>query len=230
MRETPQDNSKPSTRRNWLILGLVIVVAIAVYFLLRAKNNTPVSEASVGTEIFGDRKIVENSSIISFPEVVRRAKAGDPQWQLALGNAYFEGQLQLKDDTEAINWITLASDAGHVPAHVRLAYLYDHTPGTLQNEQLAFKFYLKAAMAGDAESQYTIGRRFYEAKGVPRDYVAAYAWFNVSAVNSGNLASRDPSYMRDDVVGKLMMPSKIDEAQKLSRQLLAEIEANLAKK
>ena len=144
MRETPQDNSKPSTRRTWLILGLVIVVSIAGYFLLRAKNNVPVSEASVGTEIFGDRKIMENSSIISFPEVVRRAKAGDPKWQLALGDAYFEGKLQLKDDIEAIKWITLASDAGHIPAHVRLGYLYDHTPGTLQNEQLAFKFRLEA--------------------------------------------------------------------------------------
>lgn len=226
MRETLNNPSKPSARRIWLIFSLVIVVAIAGYFVLRAKHEVPASEASVGTEVFGDRKVVDNSSIISFPEVVRRAKAGDPKWQLALGNAYFEGRLQLKDDAEAIRWITLASDAGHVPAHVRLGYLYDHTPGTLQNEQLAFKFYFKAAMAGDAESQNIIGRRFYEAKGVPRDYVAAYAWFNLSAANSGNLAS----YMRDDVVGKLMLPSKIDEAQKLSRQLLAEIEANKAKK
>ena len=84
--------------------------------------------------------------------------------------------------------------------------------------------------AGDAESQYIIGRRFYEAKGVPRDYVASYAWFNVSAANSGNLGSRDASYMRDDVVGKLMMPSQIDEAQKLSRQFIGDIEANLDKK
>jgi hypothetical protein len=226
MRETPHNGSKPSIRPSWLILGLIIILSIAGYFVLRAKHEVPASGASDGTEIFGDRKVVDNSSIISFPEVVRRAKAGDPKWQLALGNAYFEGKLQLKDDIEAIKWITLASDAGHVPAHVRLGYLYDHTPGTLQNEQLAFKFYLKAAMAGDAESQNVIGRRFYEAKGVPRDYVAAYAWFNLSAANSGYLASS----MRDDVVGKLMLPSKIDEAQKLSRKLNDEIEANLAKK
>ena len=226
MRETPQDNAKPSARRNWLSLGLVIVVSIAGYFLLRAKNNTPASEASVGTEIFGDRKIVENSSIISFPEVVRRAKAGDPKWQLALGNAYFEGNLQLKDDIEAIKWITLASDAGHIPAHVRLGYIYDHVPGTLRDEKLAFSYYYKAAISGHAESQYQIAGRFYGAKGVAANNVAAYAWANLSAANSNQSAAG----YRDRVVGSGMLPTQIDEAQKLSRQLLAEIEANLAKK
>jgi TPR repeat protein len=226
MRETLNNPSKPSARRIWLIFSLVIVVAIAGYFVLRAKHEVPASEASVGTEVFGDRKVVDNSSIISFPEVVRRAKAGDPKWQLALGDAYFEGNLQLKDDTEAIKWIKLASDAGYVPAHVRLGYIYDHVPGTLRDEKLAFSYYYKAAMSGHAESQYEIASRFHEGKGVAVNNVAAYAWANLSAANSNHSAA----VYRDAVVGRGMLPAQIDEAQKLSRQLLAEIEANLAKK
>ena len=225
MRETLQVTSKPSARRNWLILGLVIVVAIAGYFLLRAKNDLPASEASVGTEIFGDRKIVENSSIISFPEVVRRAKAGDPKWQLAVGNDYFDGVFQIKDDAEAVKWITLASDAGHIPAHARLGFLYDNMKGSLRDRSLAFKYYLKSAIHGERESQYIVANRLLKGDGVAIDGLAAYAWFNVCAASF----HRDAGVMRD-LISRELSPTQIDEAQKLSRQLLAEIEANLAKK
>jgi hypothetical protein len=225
MRETPQDNSKPSTRPTRLILGLVIVVSIAGYFLIRAKNNTPVSEASVGTEIFGDRKIVENSSIISFPEVVRRAKAGDPKWQVAVGNAYFDGVFQAKDDAEAVKWITLASDAGHIPAHARLGFLYDNMKGSLRDRSLAFKYYLKSAIHGERESQYIVGNRLLKGDGVAIDGLAAYAWFNVCAASF----HRDAVVMRD-LISRELSPAQIDESQKLSRKLNDEIEANLAKK
>lgn len=225
MRETLNNPSRPSTRRSGLILGLVIVVAIAGYFLLRAKNNTPVSEVSVGTQIFGDRKIVENSSIISFPEVLRRAKAGDPKWQMATGNGYFDGVFQIKDDAEAVKWITLASDAGHIPAHARLGFLYDNMNGSLRDRSLAFKYYLKSAIHGERESQYIVGNRLLKGDGVAIDGLAAYAWFNVCAASF----HREAGLIRD-LIGRELSPTQIDEAQKLSRQLLAEIEANLAKK
>ncbi len=225
MRETSPSISKPLVWLIWVLLGLV-VVSIACYFLFRLKTEAPVSRSSDGTEAVGDRKVVKDCSIISFAEVVSRAKAGEPKWQLALGDAYFEGTWQLKDDAEAIKWIKLASDAGYVPAHVRLGYIYDHVPGTLRDEKLAFSYYYKAAISGHAESQYTIAERFHEAKGVGVNEVAAYAWANLSATNS----NRNAAGYRDYVVGTAMSPTQIDEAQKLSRQLLAEIEANQAKK
>ena len=225
MRETLNNPSKSSTWRTWLILGLVIVVAFAGYFLLRAKKDVPVSEASVGTEIFGNRKIVDNSSIISFPEVVKRDKAGDPKWQVAVGNAYFDGVFQAKDDAEAVKWITFASDAGHIPAHARLGFLYDNIKGSLRDRSLAFKYYLKSAIHGERESQYIVANRLLKGDGVAIDGLAAYAWFNVCAASF----HRDAGVMRD-LISRELSPTQIDEAQKLSRQLLAEIEANLAKK
>ena len=225
MRETLNNPSKPSTRRTWLILGLVSVVSIAGYFLLREKNNFPASEASAGTEVFGDRKYIDNSSLISFPEMVRRAKAGDPKWQVAFGNAYFDGVFQPKDDAEAVKWITLASDAGHIPAHARLGFLYDNIKGSLRDRSLAFKYYLKSAIHGERESQYIVANRLLKGDGVAIDGLAAYAWFNVCAASF----HRDAGVMRD-LISRELSPTQIDEAQKLSRQLLAEIEANLAKK
>jgi TPR repeat protein len=225
MRETPHNSSKPSIRPSWLILGLIIILSIAGYFVLRAKHEVPASGASDGTEIFGDRKIVENSSIISFPEVVRRAKAGDPKWQVAVGNAYFDGVFQAKDDAEAVKWITLASDAGHIPAHARLGFLYDNMKGSLRDRSLAFKYYLKSAIHGERESQYIVGNRLLKGDGVAIDGLAAYAWFNVCAASF----HRDAGVMRD-LISLELSPAQIVEAQKLSRQFIGDIEANLDKK
>ena len=68
---------------------------------------------------------------------------------------------------------------------------------------------MKAATAGD----YNLGLLFAKGQGVPRDYVQAYMWFDLSA------AQGMPSAIRNrQVAAEKMTPVQIAEAQKLARE------------
>jgi hypothetical protein len=55
-------------------------------------------------------------------------------------------------------------------------------------------------------------------RGVPQDYIQAYAWYNVAAASGEDTARKN----RDAVAGR-MSPSQLEQAQKLSSRLFAEI-------
>lgn len=144
--------------------------------------------------------------------------------QLSLGVDYFNGTFQIKDEVEALKWVTKASEAGHVPAYASLGYLYANMKGSLRDQTLAYKFYLKAAVHGDVDSQYIVGSRLLHGEGVERDGITAYAWFNVCAASFHH----ESALMRD-LIAEKMTPAQLDEAQKKSRSFLQEIEANQRK-
>lgn len=54
--------------------------------------------------------------------------------------------------------------------------------------------------------------------GIPKDFVQAYAWYNLAATQGNKLASKNK-----DIVRKRMAPTQIAAAQKLSRELCAKI-------
>jgi TPR repeat protein len=87
--------------------------------------------------------------------------------------------------------------------------------------------YLKVGLAGDVEVQRALGFRYetegYVLSGV--DLIEAYAWYNVSAAsgNEGAIKGRAKLESR-------LKPAEITMAQRRSRELLKEIEANKVKK
>ena len=68
------------------------------------------------------------------------------------------------------------------------------------------------AEAGDADSQYMLGRLYATGRGLLQDYVQAHLWFNLAAVRGKSEAVAS----RDDVAA-LMTPTQIAEAQRLAR-------------
>lgn len=42
-------------------------------------------------------------------------------------------------------------------------------------------WYLKAAEQGDTDSCYNVGIRYYNGRGVDKDYTQAYVWFSLAA-------------------------------------------------
>ncbi len=230
MREAPASSSgqPPKTIRRFVVVAVLAFVlcgsiGAAVWFA-SSKGSEGIQDDSNRPKS-GVGSIVSSSSLMSPAEFAKRARDGDPKMQLSLGEHYFNGTFQIKDEAEALKWVTKASEAGHVPAHARLGYLYANMKGSLRDQTLAHKFYLKAAMHGDVDSQYIVGFHLVKGEGVERDAITAYAWFNVSAASFHH----DSARMRD-LIAENLTPAQIDEAQKLSRQLLAEIEANQAKK
>jgi len=71
---------------------------------------------------------------------------------------------------------------------------------------------LTLAEQNDAEAQHQLGKMYSFGMGVPKNYVLAYKWWNLSAAQGDKNAAE-----ARDKLAKRMTPSQIAEAQKLSR-------------
>jgi len=88
----------------------------------------------------------------------------------------------------------------------------------------AAKWTHMAANQGDRRSQSNLGTLYMNGLGVPKDFVEAYAYLNLAAVNYVN--DRE---LRDKLEEK-MTPSQIEAGQKISKELLKEIESKINEK
>jgi len=67
-----------------------------------------------------------------------------------------------------------------------------------------------------------MGLCYYFGEGVLKNDVAAYAWFNLAALNGTSFSALQAR----DLIAKEKTPQQIAKAQELSKQLLKQIEAN----
>ena len=79
--------------------------------------------------------------------------------------------------------------------------------------------YKVGAEGGNAGCQYQVGSMYYHGKGVPQDFVEAYAWFSVAA-RGWEFAV----VQREEVAGKLT-PEQLLQAQKRATDLLKKIDS-----
>ena len=77
----------------------------------------------------------------------------------------------------------------------------------------AVKWFRLAANQGYANAQATLGFRYANGEGVPKDYVQAYMWSNLGAAGGDELGGKNR-----DLVAARMTPADISEAQRLSRE------------
>ena len=78
---------------------------------------------------------------------------------------------------------------------------------------IALKEWRPLAEQGNAEAQFQLGWMYTEGEGVPRDYVQAHLWFNLSA-EQGHENART---VRDRLAAR-MPPAQLAEAQRLARE------------
>jgi TPR repeat protein len=112
----------------------------------------------------------------------------------------------------------------HAIAALRLILCFA-TPlvaGPLEDADVAIKRHDYATAArlirpladqGDANAQYILGVFYNNGLGVPQDYVRSYMWLNLAATQG-----RESAATFRDLVGRLMTPAQIAEAQKLARE------------
>ena len=84
----------------------------------------------------------------------------------------------------------------------------------------------KAARQGLADAQLNLGNLYAQGQGVPRDYVKAYAWFNVAATSNETEEMVETARSRRANVAKRLNAEQLSEAQKLSWIWFAEREKN----
>ncbi len=84
--------------------------------------------------------------------------------------------------------------------------------GIKQNHVEAARWITKASEQGDADAQTTIGRAYYEGKGVLRDYVTAYMWLSRPTAQGNKSAKEELDSLEHN-----MSTGQVAEAQRLVR-------------
>lgn len=113
------------------------------------------------------------------------AKAGDAYSQYVLGFCYEKGQGVEKSAQEAVKWYRKSAKQGEKNAIERLKGLgndyYDGNNGKSKDYEKAVEYYLIAAEAGDAYSQYSLGFCYEKGQGVKQSSQEAAKWYRKAA-------------------------------------------------
>ena len=73
-------------------------------------------------------------------------------------------------------WLQKAAENNYAPALYLLGEAYQLGDGDTRDEKKAYELFYKAALLGDAPSQYSLGMMYVEGRVVPRDAVEAAKW------------------------------------------------------
>lgn len=117
------------------------------------------------------------------------AQAGNTEAQYRLGYLYATGQGVAYDAASAERFWIAAAGRGHRGAIVALADFYHEGLYRTEDETLARRWLNRAAMTGDIESMYKLGRRLMTPEKVATDYRRAYAWLYIAS-NRGHSAAK----------------------------------------
>ncbi len=124
----------------------------------------------------------ETGTPLQFTVIVNRAKIGDAEAQLALGEAYEKGQNVEKSYLKAATWYKQSLRQGNLEATFRLARLLHRGGGKLaKSPELAAQLYRRGAQMGHAKSQNWLGYCNQFGFGMAQDYSKALSWYRKSA-------------------------------------------------
>ena len=100
-------------------------------------------------------------------------------------------------------FLYLEPSAGKMQPYIwyQLGKLYNLGHGTQQNYTEAFKWFQKAALAGNSYAQYSLGGLYYFGNGVEQDRSQAFAWYKKSADQHNAYACYETAKMLQDGVG-----------------------------
>jgi TPR repeat protein len=91
--------------------------------------------------------------------------------------------------------------------------MYDNGDGVPKNAVEAVRWYRLAADQGVAQAQYNLGLMYGLGQGVPKNYMVAYAIFNMLSVDVAS------AIQARDALEKLMSATQIEAGQALSVKL-----------
>ncbi|MDE0217777.1 MAG: tetratricopeptide repeat protein [Spirochaetaceae bacterium] len=155
------------------------------------------------------------------------AAQGEPGAQRVLGRLYLRGNGVEQNVCESARWYHRAAVQGDRLAQHRLGELYA-TDGALQDYTVAAWWYRRAAEQGHTGARWGLGQLYRDGKGVPQDYVAAYRWIHLAALDScepsdialpSGVTVRRLCTAHDerDRLAQLMPSEQIEEARRAAR-------------
>ncbi len=104
----------------------------------------------------------------------------DPSSKYAIGTWYLHGGYLKKNVRKGIGYIKDAARSGVAPALFDMAVAFETGTGVRKSEKKAAEYYLKAALSGDSEAFYEVGRCLYHGIGFKGDRAQAKIWLDIS--------------------------------------------------
>jgi TPR repeat protein len=104
--------------------------------------------------------------------------AGDVRSTYALATWHLFGSPFTKVNLRrATAMLKRAAEGGSADAAYDLAVSYEKGAGVRKSDARAFELYVQAALMGDVQSHYEVGRMYFWGIGTPRNRTLAEAWF-----------------------------------------------------
>ena len=147
--------------------------------LAKAANlGEPTAQSYLGSAYEVGFKSISEDKRESLNWYMKAAQKGNALAQMKVGDAYMEGDLLHRDEGKAIEYLGKAAEQNRIEAIRRLGLIYDRGMlGIEPNELLAFEWYMKGALLGDAECEYSVAFDYLQGKGVANDDKQAAEWF-----------------------------------------------------
>ena len=177
-------------------------VATVVESEAAINNREPGSRIELTVERAGQRltlsgpyeTVLTDSQIIS--RIRRLADRGDVEAQFALAISLATGQFAVKDDSEAVAWVSQGRRPGTRPRRTASATCTPTAAAWPRTTPRPSPGYRKAADQGLADAQDNLGDMYADGRGVAKDDAQAVAWYR-KAADQGN--RRRPVQPRLDV-------------------------------
>ena len=89
--------------------------------------------------------------------------------------------------------------------------MYSQDSEFTKNYKQAMHWYRRAAEQGNPEAQHNMAAMYFDGRGIPQDYVQAYAWFSVAAANGVEISPPER-----DKTAKRLTPEQLAKGQELA--------------
>lgn len=132
---------------------------------------------------------------------------------------------------EAAKLLRIQAEQGNEKAQAQLGDMYHigdthhKGKGVRQDYKEAVKWYRLAAEQGNPFAQYRLGFMYSRGEGVPKDFVLAHMWANISSANNPSATPSNFEQLMSvglrESLEEQMTASQIAEAQQLARRCTA---------
>ncbi len=198
----------------WTVLFVVLVALImgVIYLWNRGGATRPPAALPLASAMNSRGSPQKSASAAP----VAPAAANNAQSQFELGVRYLAGQGAPRDPVEALVWLNMAANSGHIKAQYDLGVMYRSGFGVQQDDALAFRWFDLAARQNDADAQHQIALMYKEGVSVPIDMVKAFAWAD-SAALQGHIGA---IALRENLL-RVLTPQQVADGQQLAREWTA---------
>lgn len=184
------------------------------WFRKAAEQGLPAAQYSLGV-MYATGQGVGLDFVQAAQWYTRAANQGSVAAQYMLGVIYSKGQGVTRDSETAVQWYTKAAEQGAPAAQYLLAVLYEKGQGVVTpDEKEALKWYIQAARQGHADAQYDLAMKYMSGQGAEKDFVKAYTWCLIAALNKKNVA-RHEKWLEER-----MTAEQLQEARQRAREIL----------